>query len=323
MLTGRKRMSDRPDGHAIVYCEGAFAHAERQDGPRPRAADPALRGRWRSSIRPARAATPASCSTAGRAASRSSPSLAAAIGATARAGRRATHFVDRPRPRRRSAPSAAVAAAVRGRARARPARRFGAARLPVRRRRVRRARRARATCASATCASRRRAPSCTSSAARSSEVDSLKVAVLGTDSAVGKRTTAWVLVDALEAAGVSAELVGTGTDRLDAGRALRRSSSTRSSTTSSPARSSTRSWSAWRERAPAAIVIEGQGSLMNPAYPGGFEILAAGRPDVVVLQHAPAREEYDGFPGYPIAPARAADPGDRAAVGQARRRGHA
>ena len=41
---------------------------------------------------------------------------------------------------------------------------------------------------------------------------------------------------------------------------------------------------------------------MNPAYPGGFEILAAGRPDVVILQHAPARLEYDGFPGYPMHP---------------------
>ena len=41
---------------------------------------------------------------------------------------------------------------------------------------------------------------------------------------------------------------------------------------------------------------------MNPAYPGGFEILAAGRPDVVVLQHAPARAEYDGFPGHAMHP---------------------
>jgi uncharacterized NAD-dependent epimerase/dehydratase family protein len=41
---------------------------------------------------------------------------------------------------------------------------------------------------------------------------------------------------------------------------------------------------------------------MNPAYPGGYEILAAARPDAVVLQHAPARKEYDGFPGYPIHP---------------------
>jgi uncharacterized NAD-dependent epimerase/dehydratase family protein len=39
---------------------------------------------------------------------------------------------------------------------------------------------------------------------------------------------------------------------------------------------------------------------MNPAYPGGFEILAAGRPDYVILQHAPKRVEYDGFPGYKL-----------------------
>jgi uncharacterized NAD-dependent epimerase/dehydratase family protein len=61
-------------------------------------------------------------------------------------------------------------------------------------------------------------------------------------------------------------------------------------------------WSAWKKEKPDIIVIEGQGSLMNPAYPGGFEILAAGRPDVIILQHAPARLEYDGFPGYPIQP---------------------
>jgi uncharacterized NAD-dependent epimerase/dehydratase family protein len=61
-------------------------------------------------------------------------------------------------------------------------------------------------------------------------------------------------------------------------------------------------WTAWKESRPDVIVIEGQGSLMNPAYPGGFEILAAGRPEAVILQHAPARRDYDGFPGYPIHP---------------------
>jgi uncharacterized NAD-dependent epimerase/dehydratase family protein len=30
--------------------------------------------------------------------------------------------------------------------------------------------------------------------------------------------------------------------------------------------------------------------------------MAAGRPDLVILQHAPARREYDGFPGYPLHP---------------------
>ncbi len=52
-----------------------------------------------------------------------------------------------------------------------------------------------------------------------------------------------------------------------------------------------------KEKKPDVIVIEGQGSLLNPAYPGGYEILAAARPDLIILQHAPARKEYDGFPG--------------------------
>jgi uncharacterized NAD-dependent epimerase/dehydratase family protein len=46
---------------------------------------------------------------------------------------------------------------------------------------------------------------------------------------------------------------------------------------------------------------QGQGSLL-PAYPGGFEILAAARPHGIILQHAPARKEYDGFPGFPLHP---------------------
>ena len=61
-------------------------------------------------------------------------------------------------------------------------------------------------------------------------------------------------------------------------------------------------WSAWRHESPSLIVVEGQGSLMHPAYPGGFEILAAARPDCVVVQHAPGRTEYDGFAGYPLDP---------------------
>jgi uncharacterized NAD-dependent epimerase/dehydratase family protein len=61
-------------------------------------------------------------------------------------------------------------------------------------------------------------------------------------------------------------------------------------------------WSAWDEQKPEVIVVEGQGSLLNPAYPGGFEILAAARPHGIVLQHAPARKEYDGFPGFPLHP---------------------
>ena len=30
--------------------------------------------------------------------------------------------------------------------------------------------------------------------------------------------------------------------------------------------------------------------------------MAAGRPDLIILQHAPSRKEYDGFPGYRMHP---------------------
>ncbi|HUT93472.1 MAG TPA: DUF1611 domain-containing protein [Thermoguttaceae bacterium] len=132
-------------------------------------------------------------------------------------------------------------------------------------------------------------------------VDCLKVAVLGTDSAVGKRTTAWLLVDGFEAAGFQAELVGTGqTAWMQGARYSVMMDSLINDFVAGEIEHAV--WSAWHEQRPDVVIIEGQGSLMNPAYPGGFEILAAGRPDVVVLQHAPARKEYDGFPGYPIHP---------------------
>jgi uncharacterized NAD-dependent epimerase/dehydratase family protein len=133
------------------------------------------------------------------------------------------------------------------------------------------------------------------------EVTSLKVAVLGTDSAVGKRTTAWLLVDAFENAGWYAELIGTGqTAWLQGARYSIILDSLVSDFMAGEIEHA--AWSAWKVRSPDVLILEGQGSLMNPAYPGGFELLAAGRPDAVILQHAPARTDYDGFPGYPIQP---------------------
>jgi len=133
------------------------------------------------------------------------------------------------------------------------------------------------------------------------EVTALKVAVLGTDSCVGKRTTAWKLVDGLAAAGLRTELIGTGqTAWLQGARYSIVLDSLVNDFVAGELEHAT--WTAWRETGCDAVVIEGQGSLMHPAYPGGFEILAACRPDVVVMQHAPARKEYDGFPGHALAP---------------------
>jgi len=132
------------------------------------------------------------------------------------------------------------------------------------------------------------------------DVSALRVAVLGTDSAIGKRTTAWMLVDAFAARGRKAQLVGTGqTAWLQGARHSICLDSLVNDFVAGEVEHAV--WSAWDEGADT-IVVEGQGSLMNPAYPGGFELLAAARPHAVVLQHAPARREYDGFPGYALHP---------------------
>lgn len=133
------------------------------------------------------------------------------------------------------------------------------------------------------------------------EVKSLKVAMLGTDSAIGKRTTAWILVNALNELGYKTELVGTGqTAWLQGAKFSIVLDSLVNDFVSGEIEHAVHN--AWTQKNPDIIVIEGQGSLLNPAYPGGFEIIAAGRPDIIVLQHAPARKEYDGFPGYAIHP---------------------
>lgn len=133
------------------------------------------------------------------------------------------------------------------------------------------------------------------------EVDCLKVAVLGTDSAVGKRTTAWILVHGFREHGTRAELIGTGqTAWLQGARYAIVLDSLVNDFVAGEIEHAVHQ--AWKNEHPDVIVLEGQGSLMNPAYPGGYEILAAGRPDLVILQHAPRRLEYDGFPGYPLHP---------------------
>jgi len=132
------------------------------------------------------------------------------------------------------------------------------------------------------------------------EVKSLKIAILGTDSAIGKRTTAVLLTNELQKAGISAEMIGTGQTAWMQGweYTIILDSLINDFVSGELENVILR---AWREKKPKVIIIEGQGCLTNPAYPGGFEILAATRPDLVILQHAPKRKFYDGFPGIPLA----------------------
>ncbi|HWN82875.1 MAG TPA: DUF1611 domain-containing protein, partial [Candidatus Udaeobacter sp.] len=117
------------------------------------------------------------------------------------------------------------------------------------------------------------------------EVESVIVAVLGTDSAVGKRTTALILERGLNALGWRAVMIGTGqTAWLQGVRYGILLDSIVNVFVAGEIEHVIHT--AWTTEHPDAILLEGQGSLRNPAYPGGFELLAAGRPRAIVLQHA-------------------------------------
>lgn len=131
------------------------------------------------------------------------------------------------------------------------------------------------------------------------EVTALKIAVLGTDSAIGKRTTAVKLNQALNDAGIRSELIGTGQTSWMQGvkYGILLDSLINDFVTGEIEHAI---YQAWIHEHPQVILLEGQGSIAHPAYPGGFELIAAGRVDGVILQHAPARQFYDGFEIYPM-----------------------
>ncbi len=133
------------------------------------------------------------------------------------------------------------------------------------------------------------------------EVKSRKIAVLGTDSAVGKRTTAIYLNNTMVSMGKRSEMIGTGQTSWMQGFPY---TVVMDSIINDFVAGSLEyiTYKAWKEKKPDYMFLEGQGSILHPAYPGGFEIIGAMRPDAIILQHAPKRKFYDGFPGYEIEP---------------------
>lgn len=136
---------------------------------------------------------------------------------------------------------------------------------------------------------------------RIEEVKAVRVLVLGTDSASGKRTTAWVLRNALREKGYSTEMIGTGqTAWLQGARFSIRLDTLVNDFVAGEIEHVVRR--AWEEAHPDIVVVEGQGALLHPAYPGGLELVAAVKPDVLLLQDVPARSTFDGFPDLPMPP---------------------
>lgn len=130
-------------------------------------------------------------------------------------------------------------------------------------------------------------------------VDALRIAVLGTDCAIGKRTTATVLAGALNAKGIKTVLVGTGQTGLMQGAKYGIAMD------AVPPQFCCGELegaivAASEAEHPDVILIEGQGALSHPAFCTSAFILRGSQPDAVILQHAPKRAHRCDFPNMPM-----------------------
>jgi uncharacterized NAD-dependent epimerase/dehydratase family protein len=123
---------------------------------------------------------------------------------------------------------------------------------------------------------------------RIDEVTCTRIAVLGTDCAIGKRTTATLLTRALNAHGVRAVMVSTGqTGLIQGARYGVALDAVPSQFCSGEMEAAI--VEAFEAEDPDVIIIEGQGALGHPAYSTSSLILRGSHPHGVVLQHAPGR----------------------------------
>jgi uncharacterized NAD-dependent epimerase/dehydratase family protein len=122
-----------------------------------------------------------------------------------------------------------------------------------------------------------------------------RIAVLGTDGAIGKRTTATLLVQALNARGIKAVLVGTGqTTIIQGGKYGVALDAIVGQYCSGEVEDQV--VRAFEGENPDVIVVEGQGALSHPAYLSSTHILRGSRPAGVIVQHAPKRVMLGDFP---------------------------
>jgi uncharacterized NAD-dependent epimerase/dehydratase family protein len=119
-----------------------------------------------------------------------------------------------------------------------------------------------------------------------------RIAVLGMDCAVGKRTTCRFLLEACRSEGIKAEMIYTGQTGWMQGykHGFIFDSTVNDFIGGEVERSIVE---CYREENPDLILIEGQSALQNPTGPCGSEFILCGQAKGVVLQHIPGREHYE------------------------------
>lgn len=121
-----------------------------------------------------------------------------------------------------------------------------------------------------------------------------RLAVLGTDCALGKRTTTRMLTQVLVDADINAQMIYTGqTGWMQGARYGVVFDAIINDYVSGELEHAIVSCD--HEAQPEVMIIEGQSALRNPSGPCGSEMLLSAAAKAVVLQHAPGREYFDGY----------------------------
>ena len=125
------------------------------------------------------------------------------------------------------------------------------------------------------------------------------VTILGTDSAIGKRTTSILLAEALKKEGLNVAFVATGQTGLIQGAkygvaidAVIEEFMT--------GEIENAVMEAYDTEHPDIIIVEGQGALSHPAYLSSCAIIRGARPRAIIVQHPPKRKNIGDFPYIPM-----------------------
>ncbi|KXO14309.1 Protein often near L-alanine-DL-glutamate epimerase (cell wall recycling) [Moritella sp. JT01] len=122
-----------------------------------------------------------------------------------------------------------------------------------------------------------------------------RIAIMGTDCAIGKRTTATILTQALREKGLNVVMIATGQTGIIQGAPYGVALDAVPSQFCAGELEAI-IVKAYEQENPDLIIIEGQGSLSHPAFSTSSFILRGSCPTSVILQHAPKRLYRADFP---------------------------
>jgi uncharacterized NAD-dependent epimerase/dehydratase family protein len=124
-----------------------------------------------------------------------------------------------------------------------------------------------------------------------------RLAFLGTDCALGKRTTCRMIMETCRSVGINAEMIYTGqTGWFQGNRHGFILDSTLNDFVCGELEAAIVECE--QESAPDLILIEGQSSMRNPVGPCGSEFIVSGNVKGIILQHAPFRKVFDSMDDY-------------------------